>query len=100
MKNFDEIIDDAIQLMQNSDIPGIMSLISDMKQLQQVLANDVLKVTTEIKQLPEKLKKERLSTYCLALETYAWWKDGVQYVGCGNLTLKQAKECAKKELIL
>jgi len=28
--------------------------------------------------------------YLKALESYAWWKDGVQYVGCGVKTLKQA----------
>ena len=26
------------------------------------------------------------------ISLYAWWKDGVQYVGCGILTLKDAIE--------
>jgi hypothetical protein len=30
--------------------------------------------------------------YLNALRAYAWWKDGVQYVGCGVRTLKQASE--------
>jgi len=25
-----------------------------------------------------------------ALKTFAWWKDGTEYVGCGNWTLKEA----------
>jgi len=32
-----------------------------------------------------------------ALRLYAWWKDGVQYVGCGNRTLKQALEDVDKQ---
>ena len=29
------------------------------------------------------------------IRMYAWWKDGAQYVGCGNRTLKEAIECFK-----
>lgn len=40
--------------------------------------------------------------YLAALETFAWWKDGEQLVGCGVRSLKQAKaeflaKMAKKE---
>lgn len=28
---------------------------------------------------------------------FAWWKDGIQYVGCGVKTLKEATEEIKKE---
>ena len=31
-----------------------------------------------------------------ALTRFAWWKDGVEYVGCGIKTLKQAKAEAEK----
>jgi len=30
--------------------------------------------------------------YISALRLFAWWKDGEQYVGCGNKTLGQAME--------
>jgi hypothetical protein len=30
--------------------------------------------------------------YETALRDFAWWKDGVQYVGCGVKTLKQILE--------
>ncbi len=29
--------------------------------------------------------------YLQALRDYAWWRDGVQYVGCGARTLEQAE---------
>lgn len=32
----------------------------------------------------------RREGYEQALRDYAWWKDGVQYVGCGAKTLQQA----------
>lgn len=35
--------------------------------------------------------------YLKALTTYAWWKDGVQYVGCSVKTLKQAERDFEKE---
>ena len=34
-----------------------------------------------------------------ALELYAWWKDGTQYVGCGVKTLRQALEDVNKQEI-
>lgn len=34
--------------------------------------------------------------YLRALHNYAWWKDGVQYVGCGVKTLQQAIEDFEK----
>lgn len=35
--------------------------------------------------------------YLQALYDFAWWKDGVQYVGCGVKTLKQAQEDFEKK---
>lgn len=31
------------------------------------------------------------------IELYAWWKDGVQYVGCGIKTLRDALDNVAKE---
>lgn len=31
-----------------------------------------------------------------ALEQYAWWRDGVQYVGCGAETLSDARAAWEK----
>ena len=35
--------------------------------------------------------------YKAALHSYAWWIDGIQYVGCGVVTLKQALDEADAE---
>lgn len=37
-----------------------------------------------------KLKEEIKQAYNEGLRAYAWWKDGVQYVGSCGTTLKQA----------
>jgi len=36
------------------------------------------------------LRKAYLEGMRQGLRSYAYWKDGVQHVGCGNKTLKQA----------
>ena len=36
-----------------------------------------------------------LKGYLAGLETFAWWKDGTQYVGTCGTTLKEAIEEAK-----
>lgn len=38
-----------------------------------------------------------LEGYLASLYNFAWWKDGTQYVGCGNKTYAQAKEEAEKK---
>ena len=41
--------------------------------------------------IDEELEQEKfIEGYKQALRDYAWWKDGVQYVGCGVKTLKIA----------
>lgn len=45
----------------------------------------------------EKLSRAWLSGYCAGLQAYAWWRDGVQYVGSCVVTLEQAVEQAKRE---
>ena len=40
----------------------------------------------------ENLNKTYQDGYLQALYDYAWWKDGIMYVGCGRKTYKQAKE--------
>ncbi len=35
-----------------------------------------------------------------ALQAYAYWKDGVQYVGCGMMTLESTIKEVEKELSL
>ena len=38
----------------------------------------------------------RLRGYIEALRDYAWWKDGIQYVGCGTKTLDDAIDQARR----
>jgi len=38
----------------------------------------------------QRVEMAKVESYNEALYDYAWWKDGTQYVGCGNKTLKQA----------
>jgi len=42
------------------------------------------------------LEKEKIELYFNGqkdiLKQYAWWKDGIEYVGCGVETLKEALE--------
>lgn len=46
---------------------------------------------TEIEQLEESARAEGyIDGYKAALRTYAWWKEGVQYVGSCGTTLEQA----------
>lgn len=40
-----------------------------------------------------------IAGYLQALLDYAWWKDGVQYVGSGVKTLDNAREDARKNYI-
>jgi len=41
----------------------------------------------------DKLKEEAYQEgYLASLKDYAIWNDGVEYVGCGNHTLKQAQQ--------
>jgi len=41
--------------------------------------------------MPDKeCKKLILEAEIRGITRFAWWKDGVQYVGCGMLTLKDA----------
>lgn len=39
-----------------------------------------------------------LNGFMAAVRLFAWWKDGTEYVGCGNLTKKEALEMAIREL--
>ena len=39
----------------------------------------------------------QLAAYIDGLRAYAWWKDGTEYVGCGNYTLEQAIARAMEE---
>lgn len=43
------------------------------------------------------LENARLAGYLQALRDYAWWKDGVQYVGSCGTTLSEAIGRAKRE---
>jgi hypothetical protein len=38
-----------------------------------------------------------LNGFLAGLSEYAWWKDGVQYVGSSGTTLAEAEDRAKKE---
>jgi len=44
------------------------------------------------------MRESELRGHIEALRDYAWWKDGVQYVGCGVKTLAQAIKEAEDEL--
>ena len=48
------------------------------------------KLVDENIQLQAELKKQYRQGYEDGLRAYAWWKDGVQYVGSCGTTLKQA----------
>ena len=51
----------------------------------------------KLDELSEALQGAWLQGYIEGLRAYAWWKDGVQYVGtCGD-TLEEAIENVKKE---
>jgi hypothetical protein len=41
-------------------------------------------------------KSDYYSGYIAALRDYAWWLDGVQYVGCGMNTMEDAMRVAKE----
>ena len=49
-----------------------------------------LKQLEECKQSLEKLKAAWVAGFTSALNRYAWWKDGTQYVGTSGRTLKEA----------
>ena len=50
----------------------------------------------------EEIQKKLEGAYLLgandALELYAWWKDGEQFVGSCGTTLKQARETLENDL--
>ena len=46
-----------------------------------------------------KIADNQLAAYIDGLRAYAWWKDGTEYVGCGNYTLEQAIARAMEESI-
>ena len=48
------------------------------------------------KQLDELVRIAYHRGYLAGLGAYAWWKDGVQYVGTSGVTLKEAREQAKQ----
>ena len=50
-----------------------------------------------LKMLEKTQQEAYLEGFIAGLELYAWWKDGVQYVGTCGTTLKEAVEWAKKE---
>ena len=41
--------------------------------------------------------KEWIEGYLTALYSFAWWRDGVQYVGSGRYTYQEIKENILKE---
>jgi hypothetical protein len=53
-----------------------------------------VRAEAENKRLHREATDNRLAAYAVGkidgLRTYAWWKDGTEYVGCGNYTLEQA----------
>ena len=51
----------------------------------------------EIERLHKEDADNRLAAYIDGLRAYAWWKDGTEYVGCGNYTLEQAIARAMEE---
>tara|TARA_R110000751_G_scaffold45637_3_gene103399 strand:+ start:387 stop:620 length:234 start_codon:yes stop_codon:yes gene_type:complete len=53
----------------------------------------------ENKRLHKEDADNRLAAYIDGLRAYAWWKDGTEYVGCGNYTLEQAIARAMEESI-
>lgn len=53
-------------------------------------SNILDKCRESFKQLQEKLVEQERIGYEKGLEAYAWWKDGVQYVGTCGTTLRQA----------
>ena len=53
-------------------------------------------MTIDNNELPA-LGQAWLQGYIAGLSAYAWWKDGVQYVGTCGTTLKEAIEHAKQE---
>ena len=51
-----------------------------------------------IEELQAVLASHWLTGFREALKQYAWWKDGVQYVGSCSTTLQQALQAAEEEL--
>jgi len=56
-----------------------------IKRLEEQLAQ-----LKECNQSLEKLKEAWVAGFTSALNRYAWWKDGAQYVGTSGKTLKEA----------
>lgn len=54
----------------------------------------ILELLQEIEQLKQDVINAKLLGYEAALEMYAWWKDGILYVGSTGKTLKKALEQA------
>ncbi len=50
----------------------------------------ITEATKELQGRVEGLKRAHDDAYICGLEAYAWWKDGVQYVGTTGTTLKHA----------
>jgi len=63
-----------------------------------ILKNGVEMLSESVK---KQIKKDTVRAFYQGLkhgvERYAWWKDGVQYVGCGVYTLKEALQDIKDE---
>jgi len=65
-----------------------------VKQCCELNAQEVANLLQEVEQLKLTVLTAKLEGYNKALDDYAWWKDGVCYVGSCGTTLKKALEQA------
>ena len=68
--------------------------------LVQELNSNLVAANAKISLLEAEIKRLRALSwregFIEALKQYAWWRDGVQYVGCGGETLQSAIDQIKK----
>lgn len=63
---------------------------------QERLKRKIVKLLEQTKQLQAENEKKHQEGFIAGLREYAWWKDGIQYVGSCGTTLKKAIEQALK----
>ena len=68
------------------------ALIEQISQLRDLLKKKVAYHNEQVKDLHDMAHRARREGVKEGLSLYAWWKDGVQYVGTCGQTLKKAIE--------
>ena len=78
---------------------GVTGAMVEIKELEQHLAaaeQERDAARAELRSTAERRNEEILSAVETGLRAYAWWKDGIQYVGTAGRTLKSAIETMRK----